>query len=81
MLLGFWYHFSMRYIFILLSLFFFLHILRNYLRITGVNNWFTQVGHVWNSPQLEIPGIIFNLLLGVLFLYLALRAKRQIKAN
>jgi len=64
----------MRVAFICISVFCFVHILRDVLQIKyGYKHWFLRVGHVWHSPEHEIHGIIVCAILGGIFLYLGLR--------
>ena len=63
----------MRKFLIGLSIFCFLHILRDFLQLLGIHHWFTEVAHVWHAPQYEIHGIIFFLIVGLTSLYFALR--------
>lgn len=56
-----------------LAVFCFIHIVRDYLQIKGVKNWFTQIGHVWNAPKYEKHGIVILTLIGLLSLYFGLR--------
>ena len=57
----------------LLAAFSFLHIYRDYQQIKyGYNHsWFTRVGHVWNAPKYEKPGMVVFAGLGIIFLVLA----------
>ena len=62
-------------IFIVLGLFCFLHIYRDYLQIKhGYKTWFTKFGHIWHAPQHEKKGMVVFFTLGVIFFYLAFHA-------
>lgn len=60
-------------ILLLLALFCFVHIYRDYKQIKyGYKTWFTRFGHIWHAPQHEVKGMIVFFLLGCLFLYLGM---------
>ena len=61
----------MKLLLVILSIFCFLHIVRDVLQIKGIKNWFTEFGHVWNKPEWEKYSIAFFLILGVIFFILA----------
>lgn len=63
----------MKWIYLALSIFFFQHILRDYLQEKGVKNWYTEFAHFWDAPKYNEGGMVVFLLLGILFLYLAIR--------
>lgn len=46
----------------------FMHALRDYLQIKGVNNWFTTTFHLWDAPQYEKHSLILFLAIGILCL-------------
>lgn len=66
---------TQKIIFIILGLFFFLHIARDYLQIKyGYSkDWFVSFGHVWHAPQYEKQGMVVCLVLGCFFIFLAFR--------
>ena len=57
----------------LAAAFCFAHIVRDYLQIKGVKNWFTEFGHVWHAPQYEKHGMVVFAILGALSLWAAIR--------
>jgi hypothetical protein len=65
----------MKIIFIILAVFCFLHIYRDYLQLKhGYNTWFTRFGHVLHAPQYEKKGMVVFLSAGLIFFYLAFYA-------
>lgn len=59
----------MKIIFIILSLLFFLHTLRDYFQYKGINNILThRIPWFWNNPKYELHGLIISVILGFLFL-------------
>ena len=65
----------MKLLFLGLSAFFFTHGLRDYLQMKGVENWFTEFGHFWDSPADEKYSIAVSIFFGFLFLYLAIKRR------
>jgi hypothetical protein len=63
----------MKILLIIVAIFCLVHIIRDYLQIKGVKNWFTQVGHFWDSPKHEIHGIIVAGIIGLVCLYFVFR--------
>ena len=59
----------MKLMLLAVSIFSFLHIIRDWLQIKGVKNWFTGVGHVWDAPKYEVHGMIIFALIGAISLY------------
>jgi uncharacterized membrane protein len=59
----------MKILLIIVALFCFIHIIRDYLQIKGVKNWFTQVGHFWDAPKLEAPIAITLGIIGLICVY------------
>ncbi|OGM11291.1 hypothetical protein A2V80_00310 [Candidatus Woesebacteria bacterium RBG_16_39_8b] len=51
----------------------FLHIVRDYLQLRGVKNWFTEVGHFWNAPKYNVYGMAILSILGLVCLYFAFK--------
>ena len=63
----------MKIIFLVISLFCFVHIYRDYLQIKhGYKTWFTGFAHFWHAPKYERHGMVVFFLVGSLFFYLAL---------
>lgn len=64
-------------LFILLAIFFFQHLVRDYLQDKGVKNWYTTFGHstslIKDTPLNNHIGMVIFFLLGCVFLYLAFR--------
>jgi hypothetical protein len=63
-------------IFIVLAIFCFQHLLRDYLQDKGVKNWYTTEGHNWmrfipDTTRNNHIGMVIFFLLGCFFLYLA----------
>jgi len=69
-----------RVILIILALFCFQHLIRDYLQDKGVKNWYTTFGHaefrfIPDTPLNNHIGMVIFFLLGCAFVYLALHAR------
>lgn len=65
-----------RIIFIILALFCFQHLVRDYLQDRGIINWYTTFAHprfIPDTPLNNHIGVVVFFLLGSLFLYMALK--------
>jgi len=62
----------MKFVFITVAVFFFIHALRDYLQNKGIKNRFTEMGHIWDNPRYEIHSMIVSIILGLFFLYLGI---------
>lgn len=63
-------------IFIILAIFCFQHLIRDYLQGKGVKNWYTTFGHptwILDSSLNNHIGMVIFFALGCLFLYLTFR--------
>jgi hypothetical protein len=61
-------------IYIILAIFFFQHLIRDYLQDKGIKNWYTTFAHlrfIHDSPLNNHIGMVIVFSLGCLFLYLA----------
>ena len=62
------------WIFGALAIFCWLHAYRDYLQSKGnYHSWFTRFGHVWDAPQYEIHSMVVAIVLGAIFIFLAVR--------
>jgi len=50
-----------------------MHALRDYLQMKGINNWFTEFGHIWKKPEWEKYSAVFFSILGLILLFFAIR--------
>lgn len=63
-------------IFIILAVFFYQHLIRDYLQDRGIKNWYTTFGHptwILDSPLNNHIGMAIFFALGSTFLYFAFR--------
>lgn len=64
-------------VYFILSVFCFLHAMRDLLQIMGIVNWFTGFLHIWNKTEWEMYSMVIFLLFGILFLALFLKKQRD----
>jgi hypothetical protein len=62
----------MKYFLIFVAVFCLVYIVRDYLQIKGVQNKFTQFGHIWDAPKYEKPGMVIFAIIGIICLYFAI---------